>query len=71
MDMEPYKERVQSFVQRGNYHAAFNIALSGLNECRRNNDQQGVDDCLIVIHDVIKALSENFGSESCLSNLGH
>lgn len=70
MDMGPYKERVQSFVQRGNYHAAFNIALSGLNECRRNADQQGVDDCLVVIHAVIKDLSEAFGSETCLSNLG-
>ena len=69
MEMEPYKEKVKSFVQRGNYHAAINIALSGLNECRRNNDQAGVDQCLAVIQGVINDLSANFGSERTESQL--
>ncbi len=67
MDMEPYRERVQSFVTRGNYHAAINIAISGLNECRRNEDQNGVDQCLVVIQAVIDDLSQAFGSETFLS----
>jgi hypothetical protein len=66
MNIEAYKEEVQGFVDRGNYHAAINIALSGLNECRRNNDQDGVDQCLTVIRGVVQALSEEFGSRAYL-----
>lgn len=66
MDIESYQEEVQGFVSRGNYHAAINIALSGLNECRRNNDQAGVDRCLGVIKSVIQALAEEFGSQDYL-----
>ncbi len=66
MDIKAYEEEVQGFVDRGNYHAAINIALSGLNECRRNNDQACVDQCLAVIKGVIQALSEEFGSRDYL-----
>ena len=66
MDIESYKAEVGGFVDRGNYHAAINIALSGLNACRRNNDQDGVDQCLGVIRGVIQALAEEFGSQEFL-----
>ena len=66
MNIASYQEEVQGFVSRGNYHAAINIALSGLNECRRNNDQAGVDRCLGVIKSVIQALAEEFGSQDYL-----
>ncbi len=66
MNIEAYKEEVQGFVSRGNYHAAINIALSGLNECRRNEDQAGIDRCLGVIKGVIQALAEEFGSQEYL-----
>ena len=66
MDIEAYKDEVQGFVSRGNYHAAINIALSGLNACRRNNDQAGVDQCLDVIKQATQALAEEFGSRHYL-----
>ena len=43
MDIEAEKKTVQEFVDKGNFHAAVNIAISALNECRRNNDQAGTD----------------------------
>lgn len=67
MDFESYKDEVQGFVDRGNYHAAINIALSGLNACRRENDQTGVDRCLGVIRAVIDQLAGEFGSDDYLA----
>ena len=66
MNIESYQEEVQGFVSRGNYHAAINIALSGLNECRRSHDQSGIDQCLDVIKDVIRQLAEECGSREYL-----
>ena len=66
MDIDSYKDEVQKFVDRGNYHAAINIALSGLNQCRRNNDQACMDQCLGVIRQVIQQLTEEFGSREYL-----
>lgn len=66
MDIEAYRDEVRGFVSRGNYHAAINIALSGLNACRRNNDQTGVDQCLGVIREVIQTLAEEYGSRHYL-----
>jgi hypothetical protein len=71
MDIESYKNEVQGFVSRGNYHAAINIALSGLNECRRNNDQACIDQCLGVISGVIQHLAEEFGSKEYLARISH
>ena len=67
MDFESYKNEVQGFVDRGNYHAAINIALSGLNACRRENDQAGIDLCLGVIRAVIDQLAGEFGSDDYLA----
>jgi len=53
---------VQAFIDRGNYHAAVNVALSGLNACVRQQDQAGVDQCLSIIEAVIKQLVNEFGS---------
>ncbi len=66
MDIESYKDEVLGFVDQGNYHAAINIALSGLNECRRNSDQACIDQCLGVIRQVIQHLAEEFGSKEYL-----
>jgi len=67
MDIDSHVNKVQKFVQRGNYHAALNIALSGLNECRRNDDQVGVDTFLGVIEGMAKALAHEFGSQEYLA----
>ena len=62
MDIEAEVIRVQDFVDKGNFHAAYNIALSGLNACRRSNDQAGIDRFLDVIRAVVESLAAEFGS---------
>jgi hypothetical protein len=64
MNIEAEAEKVSSFVDKGNYHAAYNIALSGLNACRRNNDQAGIDRFIDIIRAVVDALAVEFGSQS-------
>jgi hypothetical protein len=64
MDIEAEAEKVQDFVDKGNYHAAYNIALSGLNACRRNNDQAGTDRFIDIIRAVVDALATEFGGQS-------
>ncbi len=64
LDIEQEAQRIAAFVQRGNYHAAYNIALSGLNACRRANDQAGVDRFLTIIRDIVDSLESEFGSQS-------
>jgi hypothetical protein len=63
METNPEIDRIQTFVERGNYHAAYNIALSALNECRRNNNQAGVDTYLGVIKDIVQTMADEFGSQ--------
>jgi len=62
MDIEAEAKRVQDFVDKGNYHAAYNIALSGLNACRGSNDQAGIDRFLDIIRSVVDSLAAEFGS---------
>ena len=62
MNFESYKQEVHGFVDRGNYHAAINVALSGLNACRRSRDQAGVERCLALIREVVETLAEECGS---------
>ena len=64
MDMNVEKNRIQAFVDEGNYHAAINIALSMLNECRRQSNQTTVDESLSVIEGVVKSLRDEFGSQN-------
>lgn len=67
MNIEAYKEEIQSHVDRGNFHAAINIAISCLNENRRNNNQVGVDASLAICKRVIQQLAEEFGSEEYIN----
>ncbi len=62
MDIENETKEIQSFVDKGNYHAAYNIALSALNACRRENDQAGIDHFIGVIRGIVDALADEFGS---------
>ena len=62
MNFQGEAERVREFVSIGNYHAAYNIALSALNACRREGDQAGVDACLALIREIVDALEREFGS---------
>ena len=63
MDIAAYTDKIQGFVEEGNYHAALNIALSGLNECRRNGDQVCVDKFVGIIKDIALTLELEFGSQ--------
>ena len=62
MDLESLRSEVQAFTDRGNYHAAVNVALSGLNAGVRQRDQASVDQCLSIIESVIRQLVTEFGS---------
>ena len=66
MNIDSHADKVEEFVQGGNYHAALNIALSALNECRRNDDQAGVDTFLGLIEGIAKTLADKFGSQAYL-----
>ena len=66
--MNTYREEVLGFVDKGNYHAAINVALSGMNQCRKEHDQKGVDQCLHIIEDVIRKLVQEYGSKEYPEN---
>ena len=61
MNIESETQIIQQFVDKGNYHAAMNISISALNECRRNNDQPGIDTFLDVIKGIATTMAEVFG----------
>ena len=62
MDIESEKDKINIHVGKGNYHAAINLAISAVNECRRNNDQSGVDKFLDVIQGIVNIMTGEFGS---------
>ena len=62
MDIAAETHRIQQFVERGNYHAAYNIALSALNDRRKHQDQSGVDHFIVQIRAIVDALDDEFGS---------
>jgi len=63
VNIEAEAKRIQDFVDKGNYHAAYNIALSGLNACRRADDQAGTDRFIEIIRSVVDSLAKEFGSQ--------
>jgi len=63
MDIEAETKIVQQFVDKGNYHAAMNISISALNECRRNNNQPGIETFLDVIKGIANTMAGDFGRE--------
>lgn len=62
MEIEAETRQIEEFVERGNYHAAYNIALSALNACRKHDDQAGVDHFIDVIRGLVERLAAEFGS---------
>lgn len=67
MDKISYTDRINTFITKGNYHAAINVALSGLNACRKDRDQDGVDNFLDTIKTIVTKLAEEFASEEYLA----
>lgn len=64
VDIETEAKEIQNFVDKGNYHAAYNIALSGLNACRRDGNQTGTDQFIDIIRGIVDSLASEFGSQS-------
>jgi len=62
MNIKAETKTINEFVEKGNYHAAMNIAISALNECRRNEDQAGIDAFLAVIKSIADTMHDEFGS---------
>ena len=62
MNIESEKQNINSHVVKGNYHAAINLSISAMNECRRLNDQRGVDAFLDVIKNIVQIMTDEFGS---------
>jgi len=63
MNIELEKENIQSHVDKGNYHAAINLAISAMNECRKNDDQAGVDFFITYIRKIVDVMDAQFGSK--------
>ena len=64
MDIDLEVERIDECVQNGNYHAAYNIALSGMNACRKEKNQGGIDRFIDIIRGVVDSLAAEFGSQT-------
>ena len=63
MDIESEILRIHEFVDKSNYHAAINISISALNECRRTEDQAGVDKFIDIIRGIVNTMDDEFGSK--------
>ena len=62
MNIEEETKTILEFVDKGNFHAAMNIAISALNDRRRNDDQKGTDHFLEVIRSIAETMRQTFGS---------
>lgn len=62
MDTEPEIDDIQSHVDKGNYHAAINLAISAMNACRRVQNQAGVDNFIRLIRQIVDTMDDEFGS---------
>lgn len=63
MDSNTEIDRVQEFVDKGNYHAAINIAISAMNDCRKHENQQGIDTFIEIMRGIINTMAGKFGSQ--------
>ena len=63
METEQETKNILAFVDKGNYHAAINTAISSMNARRKSNDQAGVDYFISVIRNIIDAMDAEFGSQ--------
>jgi len=64
MDIQSEKDSINKHLEKGNYHAAINLAISAMNECRRNKDQPGVDEFIDFIRGIVDQLADEFGSKT-------
>lgn len=67
MDIQSETNRIESFIERGNYHAAVNLAISALNECRRTDNQDCADTFLRLINKI--SITREYGSKTCIDEV--
>jgi len=63
VDIRAEKDSIRTHLDKGNYHAAINLAISAMNECRRNKDQAGVDEFIAFIRSIVDQMQDEFGSQ--------
>ena len=64
MKIEEETVRIQEHIDKGNYHAGINLAISAMNACRREENQKGVDYFLDLIKGIVETMTKEFGSKS-------
>ncbi len=64
MDREAETTRINEHVDKGNYHAGINLAISAMNACRREEQQDGVDYFLAMIQSIVDTMKGEFGSKA-------
>ena len=64
MDIEEETTNIKTHIDKGNYHAGINLAISAMNACRREENQEGVDYFLAMMKDIVNTMTEEFGSKS-------
>jgi len=64
MDIEAELEHIRPFIDKGNFHAAMNLSISAMNQCRREEDQAGTDRFLALIQEIIDIMTAQFGSKA-------
>ena len=62
MDIEAEEKTIREFIDKGNYHAAMNLAISAVNECRKQNNQPGIDYFIELIGEIADTMAKKFGS---------
>ena len=60
MSINEETERIRGFVDRENFHAAINLAISALNECRRNTDDSGIRHYMEVIKGIVETMEKRY-----------
>ena len=63
MDYTAKENEIQQQLERGNYHAAMNLSISAMNECRREQDQPGVERFLGVMQAILDRMKLEYGGQ--------
>ena len=63
MDIEEETTNIKTHIDKGNYHAGINLAISAMNACRREENQEGVDYFLVMMNGIVNTMTEEFGSK--------
>ncbi|MGB5398415.1 MAG: hypothetical protein WBN96_14810 [Gammaproteobacteria bacterium] len=63
MDIEAEEKAIRQFIDKENYHAAMNLSISAVNECRKQTNQPGIDHFIELIGEIADTMAEKFGSQ--------